>query len=99
MPTAKPATAPSATQAPTPISLMPRNHLRRHQDATEGLPALDVGVCGGGLCERECPADLDAHLAARDPLEQVRDQSVDARILGQQPPAEEDAAQRVVLRP
>ena len=73
--------------------------LGRHHDATEGLAALDVRVRGGGLGERERPGDLDAQLAARDPLEQAGDHRVDARVFGQQRPAEEDAAQRVALRP
>jgi hypothetical protein len=42
---------------------------------------------------------LDAQPAVRDPPEQVRDHRVDARVLGHQRPAEEDAAQRIVLRP
>jgi hypothetical protein len=49
--------------------------------------------------ERECLVDLDAQLAAHDPLEQVGDHRVDAGVLGQQRPAEEDAAQGVVLPP
>jgi hypothetical protein len=43
--------------------------LRRHHDATEGLTALDIRVRSGGLGERERAVDLDAQLAARDPLE------------------------------
>ena len=54
---------------------------------------------GGGLGERERPVDLDAHAAACDPLEQIGDHRVDARVLRQQRPTEKDAAQGIVLRP
>jgi hypothetical protein len=56
-------------------------------------------VRGGGLGEREGSVDLDAQAAVRDPPEQDRDHRVDARVFGQQRPAEEDAAQRIVLTP
>src|SRR5215204_2841639 len=53
-----------------------RRGLRRQHDATEGLAALDVGVRGGGLGERERPRDLNAHAAACDSLEQLGDHRV-----------------------
>src|SRR6476619_5594609 len=73
--------------------------LRGHDHAPEGVAALEVRVRRGGLGERELAVDLDVQLAARNAVDQALDHRVDARVLAQDRAAQEDAAQRVVLRP
>ena len=83
-----------AARAAKLIALLGRQH-----HATEGLPALDVGMRGRGLGKGELAVDVHAQPSLGDALDQPRDHRAHPRVLGHQGAAEEHPAERIVLRP
>src|ERR1700737_1632741 len=67
-------------------------------DPTEGFAALGVLVSRGRFGEWEPSINLHVELATCDLFQHIADHWLDARVLGQDGTAQEDAAQGVVAR-